>query len=151
MKVLILAVGKPGALLVSAIREYETRAGRYFSLDVIEVPAGKGEHGLEAEARMLLDRVPEGFDVVALTREGKRMSSKGLARYLSALGLYRRPGVAFLVGGPFGLAESALSRAEHKLSLSAMSLPRDLARLLLAEQVYRAGTIIRGQPYHKGS
>ena len=151
MKVLILAVGKPGALLVSAIREYETRAGRYFSLDVIEVPAGKGEHGPEAEARRLLDRVPEGFDVVALTREGKRMSSKGLARYLSALGLYRRPGVAFLVGGPFGLAESALSRAEHKLSLSAMSLPRDLARLLLAEQVYRAGTISRGQPYHKGS
>ena len=146
MKVLILAVGKPGALLGSAITEYETRAGRYFSLEVIEVAGGQ-----EEEARRLLGRVPEGFDVVALTREGKRMSSKGLARYLSALGLYRRPGVAFLVGGPFGLAESALSRAEHRLSLSAMSLPRDLARLLLAEQVYRAGTLIRGQPYHKGS
>jgi 23S rRNA (pseudouridine1915-N3)-methyltransferase len=151
VKVLILAVGKPGALLGPAITEYETRAGRYFSLEVIEVAAGKGEGGPEAEARRLLNRVPEGFDVVALTRGGKRMSSKGLARYLSALGLYRRPGVAFLVGGPFGLAESALSRAQHELSLSAMSLPRDLARLLLAEQVYRAGTLIRGQPYHKGS
>ncbi len=151
MKVLILATGKPGALLGPAITEYETRAGRYFSLEVIEVAAGRGEGGPEAEARRLLDRVPEGFDVVALTREGKRMSSKGLARYLSALGLYRRPGVAFLVGGPYGLAESVLARAEHKLSLSAMSLPRDLARLLLAEQVYRAGTLIRGQPYHKGA
>ncbi len=150
MKVLVLAVGKPGALLGPAIAEYETRAGRFFSLEVIEVAAGKGEGGPEAEARKLLGRVPEGFDVVALTREGKRMSSKGLARYLSALGLYRQPGAAFLVGGPFGLAESALSRAEHRLSLSAMSLPHDLARLLLAEQIYRAGTIIRGQPYHKG-
>lgn len=151
MKVLILAVGRPGALLGPAITEYETRAGRYFSLEVKEVAAGRGEGGPEAEARRLLDRVPPGFDVMALTREGKRMSSKGLARYLSALGLYRRPGVAFLVGGPFGLAESALSRAEHKLSLSAMSLPRDLARLLLAEQLYRAGTLIRGEPYHKGA
>ena len=151
MKVLILAVGKPGALLGTAITEYETRAGRYFSLEVIEVAPGKREGGPEGEARRLLGRVPEGFDVVALTREGKRMSSKGLARYLSALGLYRRPGVAFLVGGPFGLAESALARAEHRLSLSAMSLPHDLARLLLAEQVYRAGTLIRGHPYHKGS
>ena len=148
---LILAVGKPGALLGPAIREYETRAGRHFSLDVIEVSGGKGERGPETEADKLLGRIPAGFEVVALTREGKRMSSKGLARYLSALGLYRRPGVAFLLGGPYGLAESVLTRAEHRLSLSAMSLPHDLARLLLAEQVYRAGTLIAGQPYHKGS
>lgn len=150
MKVLILAVGKPAALLAPAVREYETRAGRYFSLEVAEVPAGRGRAAPNTEAGKLLGRVPEGFEVVALTREGRRMSSKGLARYLSALGLYRRPGVAFLVGGPYGLAEAVLNNADHVLSLSAMSLPRDLARLLLAEQIYRAGTIIHGQPYHKG-
>ena len=151
MKVLVLAVGKPRALLAPAIREYQARAGRYFPFDVIELPLSKGEGGREAEAGRLLGRVPEGFDVVALTREGRRMSSRGLARYLEALGLHRRPGVAFLVGGPHGLADSVLARADHRLSLSAMSLPRDMARLLLAEQIYRAGTLIRGQPYHKGA
>lgn len=151
MKVLVLTVGKPGALLAPAIREYEARAARYFSLEVIEVAAGRGADGPDVEARRILARVPEGFDVVALTRKGKRMSSKGLARYLSALGLYGRPGVAFLVGGPHGLSEPALAGAEHRLSLSAMSLPRDVARLLLAEQIYRAGTLMRGEPYHKGS
>jgi 23S rRNA (pseudouridine1915-N3)-methyltransferase len=151
VKVLILAVGKPGALLGPAIREYEVRAGRHFSLEVIEGRGGKGDRGQAAEAERLLGRIPDGFEIVALTRGGTRMSSKGLARYLSALALHRRPGVAFLVGGPYGLAESALSKADYRLSLSAMSFPRDLARLLLAEQVYRAGTLIAGQPYHKGS
>lgn len=150
MKVLILAVGKPGSLLAPAVREYETRAGRYFSLEVAEVSSGRGRGAPKAEAEKLLARVPEGFEVVALTREGKRMSSKGLARYLSALGLHRRPGAAFLVGGPYGLAERVLTNANHVLSLSAMSLPHELARLVLAEQIYRAGTIIQGQPYHKG-
>ncbi|UCG74950.1 MAG: 23S rRNA (pseudouridine(1915)-N(3))-methyltransferase RlmH [Gemmatimonadota bacterium] len=150
MKVLILGAGKPGRLLSGAIREYEVRAGRYFPLNVVEVTGGRSASRIEAEADRLVGRVPEGFDVVALTRQGRRWSSRKLARYLARLGLDRRPGVAFVVGGPFGLGEALLERATHRLSLSALSLPRDIARLLLAEQVYRAGTLIRGEPYHKG-
>ncbi len=150
MKVLILAVGRPGRLLADPIREYEHRARRYFSFEVIEVAAGRGEAGPDKEAGRVLGRVPDGFDVLALTRRGEPMTSVGLARYLEEMRLDRRPGAAFIVGGPFGLAEAVLAAATRHISLSSMSLPRDLARLLLAEQIYRAGTLLRGEPYHKG-
>ena len=60
------------------------------------------------------------------------------------------PGIGFIIGGAFGLGEAVLSRARHHLSLSDMTLPHEMARLVLAEQLYRAGTILRGEPYHKG-
>jgi 23S rRNA (pseudouridine1915-N3)-methyltransferase len=150
VKLLIWAVGKPGKLLAPAIRDYERRAARYVSLDVIEIAGGR-EGDQDRDAEKLVARVPEGFDALALTRNGQRMSSKRLARYLEELGTYGRGGAAFLVGGPFGLGEAAFECAKYRLSLSAMSLPRDLARLVLAEQLYRAGTLIRGEPYHKGA
>ena len=149
MKLLILAVGKPGALLAPAIREYERRVERYVPLDVVEVGSGR-EADRDRDAQRLVARVPDGFDIFALTRSGRRMSSRRLARYLEELGTYGRGGAAFLVGGPFGLGDAATRRATYRLSLSAMSLPRDLARLVLAEQLYRAWTLIRGEPYHKG-
>lgn len=147
---MILAIGKPGRLLESVVREYENRAARYFSIEVVELPGGR-EGDRDREAGRLLARVPEGVDVLALTRGGRPMSSRRLALYLQELATYGGAGAAFLVGGPFGLGEAALSRAKYRLSLSAMSLPRDLARLVLAEQLYRAGTLIRGEPYHKGA
>jgi 23S rRNA (pseudouridine1915-N3)-methyltransferase len=150
VKVLILGIGKPGKLLAPVIEEYERRAARYVSLGVVEV-AGGGAADVDRDAQKLVARIPEGFDVLALTRTGRPMSSKRLARYLEELGTYGRAGAAFLVGGPFGLGKAALERAAYRLSLSAMSLPRDLARLVLAEQLYRAGTLIRGEPYHKGA
>ena len=60
------------------------------------------------------------------------------------------PGVAFVIGGAFGLGEAVLDRSRTRLSLSDMTLPHEMARLFLAEQLYRAGTILRGEPYHKG-
>lgn len=152
---MVAAVGRPGRLLGAAITEYERRAGRYWSLECVQVRterAGKGNTPTEvreAESRRLLDRISTDLELIALTRRGESWTSERLARYLGELAVGGRPGAAFLVGGAFGLADTALQRCQHRLRLSRLTLPHDLARLLLAEQIYRAGTILRGEPYHK--
>lgn len=135
----MLAVGRPGPLLLDAIIEYERRAARYWSFQVSEA----------ADDDALLARTPQGFESVALTRTGESWSSRKLSEYLQQLAVQARPGVAFLIGGAFGLGAAVLERASRQLSLSPMTLPHDLARLFLAEQLYRAGTIMRNEPYHK--
>lgn len=157
MKITLLAVGRPGRLFADAIAEYERRAHRYWSLDVVEVReerAGGGGAGSRVQAKesaRLLERVPTGTEIVALTRAGVPWSSTQLAEYLGGMALEARSGASFLIGGALGLADAALARADRRISLSPLTLPHELARLLLTEQLYRAGTIIRGEPYHKGS
>jgi 23S rRNA (pseudouridine1915-N3)-methyltransferase len=154
VKVLVVVVGKSRRPLADAIDAYEKRAGRYWKLEVVEVsggaPGGARETVLEAEAARILKRIPNGFEVVALTRTGGDMDSVELAGYLEAHGVRSTPGVAFVIGGAFGLGSALLERDIRALSLSPMTLPHDMARLILAEQLYRAGTLIRGEPYHKG-
>ena len=104
----------------------------------------------DAEAERLLARIPPEIEVVAMTREGRGMDSKALSGYLEQHAVRSSAGVAFVIGGAFGLGEAVLSRSRRQLSLSAMTLPHEMARLVLAEQLYRAGTILRGEPYHKG-
>lgn len=155
MKVRVLVVGRAGSLLDAAIEEYERRAGRYWNLDIVAVRAAR-ERGAgvdevrRTESERLLERVPDGWETVALTRTGDAWPSQRLAEYLTSLASAGAAGTAFLVGGAFGLSDLAVSRARHRLSLSPMTLPHELARLVLAEQLYRAGTIVRGEPYHKG-
>lgn len=156
MKVVLVAVGGPRGPLAAAVAEYEERARRYWPLDVVEVREGASGAGDDpdrvraAEGERLLERIPEALDLWALTRTGKGITSRGLARYLEALAAGGSPGVAFVLGGAFGLDERVLARARRRLTLSPMTLPHDLARLVLAEQLYRAGTIRRSEPYHKG-
>ncbi len=153
MKVLVAAVGSTGRGPVpEAIREYEERASRYFDFEAVEVRAGGGGEAGEVRRReggRLLDRVSDELQWFALTRSGRGMRSRRLARYLEELGTYGRAGAAFLVGGAHGLDERVLQRARYRLSISPMTLPHALARLVLTEQIYRAGTIARGEPYHK--
>jgi 23S rRNA (pseudouridine1915-N3)-methyltransferase len=105
---------------------------------------------MEKEGERLLARVPEGLDLIALTRHGTLMDTDQLAGYLHDHQIDSRAGVALVVGGAYGLAPSVLARARLRVSLSKMTLPHEMARLLVAEQLYRAGTIVRGEPYHKG-
>lgn len=149
-------VGRVRGDLADAVAEYETRAGRYWKLEVVEVAAGgpgrdaSPDMVKDAEAERLLTRIPVELDVVALTRDGRGMDSRELSRYLERHAVRSSAGVAFVVGGAFGLGDAVLARAREKLSLSSMTLPHEMARLILAEQLYRAGTILRGEPYHKG-
>ncbi|HET9949226.1 MAG TPA: 23S rRNA (pseudouridine(1915)-N(3))-methyltransferase RlmH [Longimicrobiales bacterium] len=158
MRVAVVAVGRVRGVLEPAVRDYEERAGRYWKLDVIEVAAGApgGAKGGDAAARVrraeadrILGALPDGLEVVALTRTGRPTSSRELAAYLEELGTRAHPGAAFVIGGAFGLDASVLERARRALSLSALTLPHEMARLVLAEQLYRAGTLVRGEPYHK--
>lgn len=156
MRILVVVVGKTRGRLAEAVEHYEARARRYWKLDVIEVGSGasggdaRPEAVREAEARRLVASIPDALEVVALTRRGRGMGSRELAGYLEERAIRSSEGVAFAIGGAFGLGETLLARARLALSLSSMTLPHEMARLFLAEQLYRAGTIIRGEPYHKG-
>lgn len=156
MKVSVVCVGRVRGPLARAVAEYETRAARYWSLDVVEVATGTSKGGDRAEdvmadeADRILSRIPTRSDVVVLTRTGKGMTSRGLARWLADLAVRASAGPCFVIGGAFGLHRSVLDRADRTLALSPMTLPHEMARLVLAEQLYRAGTITRGEPYHKG-
>ena len=158
MKVTVLAVGRVKGALEAPVQDFERRAGRYWKLDIVEVDAGGPKGGDKspeavraAEGERLDRRIPAGTDIVALTRRGKGMSSAELARYLEEQGVRSSPGVTFLLGGAFGLGDALLAKASKKLALSPMTMPHEMARLVLAEQLYRAGTILKNEPYHKGS
>lgn len=157
MKVLVVAVGRVRGSLEAPVSEYEERARRYWKLEVAEVDAGAPGRDpsparvMEAEAERILQRIPPGFTVLALTRTGKGMGSRALAGALEEQAVRSSPGVAFVLGGAFGLAPAVVARSDRKVSLSALTLPHEMARLVLAEQLYRAGTILRGEPYHKGA
>lgn len=154
----VMVVGRTRPPLNEAVSEYEERASRYWKLEVAEVSAGAG-HGrtaspaevMETEAERIEARVPDGSELWLVTRDGRSMSSTKLARTLGDRQLHRGRPLTLCVGGAYGFAPSLRERADRTLSLSAMTLPHELARLVLVEQLYRAGTILRGEPYHKGS
>jgi 23S rRNA (pseudouridine1915-N3)-methyltransferase len=156
MKLTLVAVGSPSRLVDPAIREFETRAARYWKLETVDIAPEKASKNRpvtevrSAEAERIRAAVPDGTELVALTRTGSTWSSRDLAQYLNRLAVGGTAGATFVVGGAYGLDRQLIREARTQLSLSPMTLPHDLARLLLAEQLYRAGTIIRGEPYHKG-
>lgn len=152
-----MAVGRVKGPLESAVAEYEERAQRYWKIEIAEVEAGASGRNpdprrvKEAEGERILARIPEELAVFALTRTGKGMGSREVAQELEKYAVQSHPGVAFVLGGAFGLDDAVLARARRQLSLSRMTLPHEMARLVLVEQLYRAGTILRGEPYHKGA
>lgn len=156
MRVQVVVVGRVRGDLAAAVAGYERRCGRYWKFDVVEVGAGgpgrsaAPEAVRGAEEERILARIPAELEMVALTRDGKGMGSRELASYLERHAVRSSAGVVFVIGGAFGLGGGVLDRARRRLSLSKMTLPHEMARLFLAEQLYRAGTILRGEPYHKG-
>lgn len=154
MRFTVAAVGKPrDAALATAIHDYETRAARYWPLAVVEVrgePAsGRTPDEVRArEAARLRAAVPRGAGMWLCDREGKAQSSESFARWMQRARESARD-VAMLIGGAFGLDPSLNRDAAGRLAFGPMTLSHEIARLVLAEQLYRAGTIVRGEPYHK--
>jgi 23S rRNA (pseudouridine1915-N3)-methyltransferase len=154
MRVMVLAVGRPrDPSLRAAIADYEGRASRYWPLEVHEVreePARGASPDLvrEKESERLAARLPASGTVVACDLSGSAMRSEEFAGWLQEE-RERARDVAFVIGGAHGLSAPVRSRASRTLALAPWTLPHELARLVLAEQLYRAGTIVRGEPYHK--
>lgn len=153
MRFTIVAVGKPrDPALAQAVAEYERRASRYWPLEIAEVREGGGgsrspDDARRREAEHLLQRAA-GSVLVACDERGDRLTSR---EFSTDMQRWREAGrdVAFILGGAHGLAASLVDQSARRLSLAPWTLPHELARLVLAEQLYRAGTIVRGEPYHK--
>src|ERR1700680_3938948 len=154
MRLVVAVVGKArNAALGEAIRDYETRAARYWPLDVHEVREERAtgipiDKVKEREALRLSDKVPERAQTVACELGGKSLSSEQFAELLQTAREQDRD-LAFLIGGAFGLSPSVRKKSTLRLSFAPWAFPHDIARLVLVEQIYRAGTIVRGEPYHK--
>ncbi len=155
MNITLLTVGK---LREPALRElcqdYLGRICRYGNrVEVVEVREEPGRLGpalvMSREAERLRARVPEGACRIALDRAGEESDSPGLAGWLERLAGQGGHRAAFIIGGAFGLERSLVESCDRVLCLSRLTFPHELARLVLLEQLYRACTIQRGEPYHK--
>lgn len=152
MELRIVAVGKLRSYYREACDEYRKRLGRYATIEEAEIREGRGNSRGEIEedeGRRILERLPKRAMLVALTREGSSWSSVDLAGRLERWGLDARP-VALAIGGSTGLSQEVLKQAQHRWSLGPLTLPHELARVVVYEQLYRASTILRNEPYHKG-
>ena len=155
MKVTLLTVGKTNDLsFKNAISEYQKRLKFYISFDIEEIPSLKNTKNLtednqkEKEGELILKYLQAEDEVVLLDDKGSEFTSKQFASYIekkSASGLKR---LVFVVGGPYGFSQEVYQRANDKVSLSRMTFSHQMVRLVFTEQLYRAMTILRGEPYH---
>ena len=154
MKAHIIAVGeRMPAWVAQGFSEYRKRLSHDLPLELIEVkPRGKNrdvQRAVQDEGEALLAALPRNSRVIALDGRGESWSSEQLAVQLSKWRMEGRD-LAFLIGGPAGHSRAVLMRAYQRWSLGALTLPHMLVRLIVAEQLYRAATILAGHPYHRG-
>ena len=155
MKIQMWSIGKPhDAIMKSAIDEFTQRTGNYFQAEWKIIPALKNtandsEQGLKKkEAELILSHLEKTDYLVALDERGKPFSSESLAAFIQQRANESTKRIIFLIGGAYGLHESVLKRAGYTWSLSLLTFPHQLVRLILAEQLYRACTILRNEKYH---
>jgi len=159
VNIAIISVGKlKEKYLKMGIEEYTKRLGSYAKIDLVEVADEKAPENLsdadmeivkKKESDRILGKIGADVYVIALAIEGKMKTSEQLAADIESLMTYGRSKVAFVIGGSLGLHEEVMKRADEKLSFSKMTLPHQLMKLVLVEQVYRAFRIIKNEPYHK--
>jgi 23S rRNA (pseudouridine1915-N3)-methyltransferase len=154
MRLLVIAAGARLPDWINAgFAEYAGRLTRDYRLELKEIALGQRGSGGTAQAiakegAKMLAALPQGAYVVAMQVGGRSLSSEQLAQFLQARARDGRD-VAFCIGGPEGIAPEVDAKADFKWSLSALTLPHALARVVLAEALYRAVTIIQGHPYHR--
>ena len=159
LNVTVICVGKmKEKFYIEAAAEYQKRLKGYCKLNIVELAeerlpqsptAGQIEGALEKESEAILAKIPKGSRVVAMCVEGKAMSSPELADTLNRWMVTGCSDVTFLIGGSYGMSPRVKSRADARLSMSEMTFPHHLARVMLLEQVYRGFKILEGSEYHK--
>ena len=158
IKVTLIALGKlKEAYLRDAVSEYTKRLSRYCDLEIIELepiklPDSPSKSQIDAallkEAEMIIKKIPKNCDVYPLCVEGKQLSSEEFAEKVDDLSQQGR-GIVFIIGSSYGLSETVKATAKMRFSLSKMTFPPQLFRVMLLEQVYRAFKINEGSTYHK--
>lgn len=158
-RVTVLCVGKlKEKFYLEAAAEYVKRLQRFCKLELVELPENRlpespspaeVQRALAAEAAAIRERLPKGGAVIALCIEGKPCSSVELSRRMEELAVAGKTQLTFLIGGSVGLDESLKQQADWRLSMSPMTFPHHLARIMLLEQIYRAYQISAGTKYHK--
>jgi len=155
MKIKLLTVGKTtNTNLVTLQDEYQARLKFYISFEMAIIPELKNTKNIsiaeqqEKEADLILKQLETTDEVVLLDEKGKQFTSMGFSEYLSKKMLASHKRMVFVVGGPYGFSERVYNRANGKVSLSAMTFSHQMIRLIFIEQLYRAMTILKGEPYH---
>ncbi len=155
MKLSLLCVGRMTIpYLREGCDEFAVRLKRYLPYSLTEIKEHKTgskqdlQRIIRTEGELLAQRIPDGAYLITLDQGGKQMASGQLAELMNTHMIRSVPEWALVIGGPYGLCESLRKRADLVLSLSAMTLTHQMARLLLLEQLYRCCTIIRNEPYH---
>lgn len=157
MQIRVVAVGRVREEFIRAgIDEYSKRLRPFAKVDIVEVREESIRDGSEAERERVLGREGEAIlrallpgHVILTDIKGKMLSSEALADHLEQLQVGGESVVNFVIGGSLGVAEAVRNRADLRLSFGPITLPHQLFRLVLMEQIYRAFTILRGLPYHK--
>ena len=158
-RVTVLCVGKlKEKFYLEAAAEYVKRLQRFCKLELVELPESRlpespspaeVQRALAAEAAAIRERLPRGGAIIALCIEGKPCSSVELSRRMEELAVAGKTQLTFLIGGSVGRDESLKRQADWRLSMSPMTFPHHLARIMLLEQIYRAYQISAGTKYHK--
>ncbi len=159
MTVHLLCVGKlKEKYLVDACAEYIKRLGAFCRLNLVELPesrlpdhpsASEIENCLRREGEEILSKIPKDAMVIPMCIEGKQLSSEELSSELADAGIRGVSQVCFVIGGSWGLSDAVKSAGKLRLSMSRMTFPHQLARVMLLEQIYRAFSIASGGKYHK--
>jgi len=139
----------------AAIDRYLNRVKHFFPIELVEIAPERGRQSesdvaiMRAESARLMAAIPAQTHLVVLDERGRQMDSLKFAKWLERMTTEQPHGVTFVLGGDVGLADTIKQRADTLLSLSAMTLPHQVARVVLLEQIYRACTLMRNIPYHK--
>lgn len=155
MKIQFWSIGKAHESYIKAgVEDFTKRISKYYPVEwnIIPVPKNAGmlsEMDLKKkEGETILEWLAKEDYLVALDEKGKQLDSAQLANFIQQRGNESRRSLVFLIGGAYGIDQAVLKRADYKWSLSSLTFPHQLVRLILAEQVYRACTILRNEKYH---
>lgn len=155
MRIRLITVGtKMPDWVTTGFYEYQKRLNQDVQLELVEVPAGKrGKNAdvnriLEKEGEQILNLLHPQEHIIALDVKGTRFTTEKLSARMNEL-MHQGQSIALLVGGPEGLSSSCRQRATEKWSLSDLTLPHPLVRIVIAEQLYRAWSLLKGHPYHR--
>ena len=155
MKITLLVIGKTTTASIAAgIADYAARVNRYIPFEIVTLPDARASKSMteakqkEAEGKLSLGSLKPGDRLALLDERGVEMTSRQFSEMLERRAQTVGKRLVFAVGGPYGFSEEVYARADEKLSLSKMTFPHELVRLFFAEQLYRAQTISRGEPYH---